>query len=171
MILRRGGFGLFELPSKLEPLLAQLRDLLSPILSPTILPNVNHVGWIACRRVVSEPARYEKKKRVIEAGVQHRKTAPQPGLSSAGGVCGRLFKPSRSELWAHLRDRGGYLQFTEGNQGQPAVSAGGGQVLFDFDLRKYSPRQGRYARLARSSKIPHWLRGHLPSPQIEEEPC
>jgi hypothetical protein len=88
--------------------------------------------------VVSEPVRYEKENRIIEAGVQHRETAQQPGLSSVGGVCGRLFKPSRSELWANQRDRCGYLQVTEGNQGQLTVSAGGGQGLFDLDLRKYS---------------------------------
>ncbi len=39
---------------------------------------------------------------------------------------------------------GGYLQFTWPNLGELTVSAGGGQGLFDFDFRKYSPSQGRW---------------------------
>jgi len=37
-----------------------------------------------------------------------------------------------------------YLQFTSGSLGENTVSAPGGQGLYDFDFRKYSPAQGRW---------------------------
>jgi len=37
-----------------------------------------------------------------------------------------------------------YLQFTSGSLGENTVSASGGQGLYDFDFRKYSPAQGRW---------------------------
>jgi RHS repeat-associated protein len=36
------------------------------------------------------------------------------------------------------------LQFTVGSVGELTIAASGGQGLFDFDFRKYSPAQGRW---------------------------